>query len=146
MVKLSVQLNDFELDFFLNYTNAPYPLISIELRHPIYLFCSIGVLFCTHFQAKVPTQLPIWWLPKSPHLSPCCHPFWNLTCSNNLHDTVFKAGEGIATAGWDFQSTDTDLVLLKPWELYFMVYMRVELESTSLNLFCAENCRTYFKQ
>lgn len=53
MVKLSVQLNDFELDFFLNYTNAPYPLISIELRHPIYLFCSIGVLFCTHFQAKV---------------------------------------------------------------------------------------------
>lgn len=50
MVKLSVQPNDFELDFFLNYINAPY---ATDISRTETIISSAGAVFCTHLQAKV---------------------------------------------------------------------------------------------
>lgn len=50
MVKLSVQPNDFELDFFLNYINAPYA--TDICRTETTIISSAGAVFCTHLQAK----------------------------------------------------------------------------------------------
>lgn len=52
MVKLSIQLNDYELDFFLNYTNALNATDICRTETPD-IFFPVGVMFCTHFQGKV---------------------------------------------------------------------------------------------
>jgi len=52
MVKLSIQLNDYELDFFLNYTNALNATDICGTETPD-IFFPVGVMFCTHFQGKV---------------------------------------------------------------------------------------------
>lgn len=52
MVKLSIQLNDYELDFFLNYANALNATDICRTETPD-IFFPVGVMFCTHFQGKV---------------------------------------------------------------------------------------------